>query len=200
MYELEHLKNMALCLKKCYLKLTVYKGKAMAGSINKVALLGNLGADPEVRMGQDGSKIVTFSVATSEYWSDKQSGERKEKTEWHRVVIFNDRLAEVAEKYLRKGSKLYLEGQLQTRQWKDNSGVDRYTTEVVISRFKGELVLIDSRNGSGGGESYGSDNGFTSQASSSSGFGGGQSMEQQRSFAPQAPAKNNFGIDDEIPF
>ena len=191
---------MALCLKKCYVDLAIYKGKVMAGSINKVTLLGNLGADPEVRMGQDGSKIVTFSVATSEYWSDKQSGERKERTEWHRVVIFNDRLAEVAEKYLRKGSKLYLEGQLQTRQWKDNSGVDRYTTEIVVSRFKGELVLIDSRNSSGGGESYGSDNGFTSQASSSSGFGGGQSMEQQRSFAPQAPAKNSFGIDDEIPF
>lgn len=194
---------MAFCLKKSYINTTVYKGRAMAGSINKVTLLGNLGADPEVRMGQDGSKIVTFSVATSEFWSDKQSGERKEKTEWHRVVIFNDRLAEVAEKYLRKGSKVYLEGQLQTRQWKDNSGADRYTTETVISRFKGELVLIDSRNGSGGGEPFGSDNGFTSQAGGSSGFDGGrQSIQQPQRSAEtqQTQPKNNFGIDDEIPF
>lgn len=169
----------------------------MAGSINKVTLLGNLGADPEVRMGQDGSKIVTFSVATSEFWSDKQSGERKEKTEWHRVVIFNDRLAEVAEKYLRKGSKVYLEGQLQTRQWKDNNGVDRYTTEVVISRFKGELVLVDSRNG--GGESLGSDNGFAAQ-SNTGGFGGQSTSSFKSSNNQSTQAKNNFGIDDEIPF
>jgi single-strand DNA-binding protein len=180
--------------KKCYNYSTIYRGKAMAGSINKVTLLGNLGADPEVRMGQDGSKIVTFSVATSEFWSDKQSGERKEKTEWHRVVIFNDRLAEVAEKYLRKGSKVYLEGQLQTRQWKDNSGVDRYTTETVISRFKGELVLIDSRN-NGGGESFGSDNGFSAPTN-----GGTQSTQSFKSSNQSSQAKNNFGIDDEIPF
>lgn len=166
----------------------------MAGSINKVTLLGNLGADPEVRMGQDGSKIVTFSVATSEFWSDKQSGERKEKTEWHRVVIFNDRLAEVAEKYLRKGSKVYLEGQLQTRQWKDNNGVDRYTTETVISRFKGELVLLDSRN-NGNGESFGPDNGFSAHSS-----GGGQSTSSFKPSNQSSQAKNNFGIDDEIPF
>jgi single-strand DNA-binding protein len=171
----------------------------MAGSINKVTLLGNLGADPEVRMGQDSSKIVTFSVATSEFWNDKQTGERKEKTEWHRVVIFNDRIAEVAEKYLRKGSKIYLEGQLQTRQWKDNTGVDRYTTEVVISRFKGELVLIDSRNGSSNGsDSFGADIGFSSQ--SSSGFGGPSLQQASRPSMPQAQPKNSFGIDDEIPF
>ena len=171
----------------------------MAGSINKVTLIGNLGADPEVRMGQDSSKIVTFSVATSEFWNDKQSGERKEKTEWHRIVIFNDRIAEVAEKYLRKGSKVYLEGQLQTRQWKDNTGVDRYTTEVVISRFKGELVLIDSRNGSSGGsDSFGADNWVSSQ-SNSSGFGG-QSMQSASRPSTQAQQKNSFGIDDEIPF
>jgi single-strand DNA-binding protein len=168
----------------------------MAGSINKVTLLGNLGADPEVRMGQDGSKIITFSVATSEFWTDKQSGERKEKTEWHRVVIFNDRLGEVAEKYLRKGSKVYLEGQLQTRQWKDNTGIDRYTTEVVISRFKGELVLIDSRNGSSS-DSFSSDNSFSSQ-SASSGSGGVTTQESQT--LNQSQPKNNFGIDDEIPF
>jgi single-strand DNA-binding protein len=168
----------------------------MAGSINKVTLLGNLGADPEVRMGQDGSKIITFSVATSEFWTDKQSGERKEKTEWHRVVIFNDRLGEVAEKYLRKGSKVYLEGQLQTRQWKDNTGIDRYTTEVVISRFKGELVLIDSRNGSSS-DSFSSDNSFSSH-SASSGSGGVTTQESQS--LNQSQPKNNFGIDDEIPF
>lgn len=170
----------------------------MAGSINKVTVLGNLGADPEVRMGQDGTKIVTFSVATSEFWNDKQTGERKEKTEWHRIVVFNDRIAEVAEKYLRKGSKVYVEGQLQTRQWKDNAGVERYTTEIVISRFKGELVLIDNRNGSsGGGDTFGSDNGFSSQQSSSN-FGG-QSMQSSKPSSQSQP-KNNFGIDDEIPF
>lgn len=170
----------------------------MAGSINKVTVLGNLGADPEVRMGQDSSKIVTFSVATSESWNDKQTGERKEKTEWHRIVVFNDRIAEVSEKYLRKGSKVYVEGQLQTRQWKDNAGVERYTTEIVISRFKGELVLIDSRNGSsGGGDSFGSDNSFSSQQSSS-GLGG-QSMQASKTSTQAAP-KNTFGIDDEIPF
>jgi single-strand DNA-binding protein len=121
----------------------------MAGSINKVILVGNLGRDPEVRSAQDGSKIVAFSVATSEYWKDKVSGERKEKTEWHRVVVFNPNLAEICEKYLRKGSKVYLEGQLQTRKWQDQSGSEKYTTEVVISRFKGELTLLDSRQEGG---------------------------------------------------
>jgi single-strand DNA-binding protein len=166
----------------------------MAGSINKVIVLGNLGADPEVRMSQDGAKIITFSVATSENWNDKQTGERKEKTEWHRVVIFNDRLADVAEKYLRKGSKVYLEGQLQTRQWKDNNGVDRYTTEIVLSRFRGELVLVDSRGGSGS-DSFASDNqGFSAQS------GGQGGLSQSQPPKAQAQPKNNFGIDDEIPF
>jgi single-strand DNA-binding protein len=148
----------------------------MAGSINKVIILGHLGGDPEVRMSQDGSKIVTFSVATTESWTDKMSGERKDKTEWHRVVIFNDRLADVAEKYLKKGSKAYVEGHLQTRQWKDNSGVDRYTTEVVISRFRGELVLLDRAQNSGGD--------FQSSATSSE----------------SSKSNNSFGLDDEIPF
>jgi single-strand DNA-binding protein len=117
----------------------------MAGSINKVILVGNLGKDPEVRSTQDGSKVVSFSVATSEYWKDKASGERKDKTEWHRVVVFNPNLAEICEKYLHKGSKVYVEGQLQTRKWQDQSGNEKYSTEVVLSRFRGELTLLDSR-------------------------------------------------------
>jgi len=119
----------------------------MAGSVNKVILVGNLGKDPEVRMTQDNTKIVNLSLATSEQWRDKATQERKEKTEWHRVVIFNDKLAEVAEKYLRKGSKVYVEGQLQTRKWTDQTGQERYTTEVLISRFKGELTMLDGTRG-----------------------------------------------------
>ena len=119
----------------------------MAGSVNKVTILGNLGRDPEVRAAQDGSKIVSFSVATTESWKDKVSGEKKDKTEWHRVVVFNPNLAVVCEKYLHKGSKVYLEGQLQTRKWQDKDGTERYTTEIVIPRFRGELTLLDSRDG-----------------------------------------------------
>ena len=115
----------------------------MAGSINKVILVGNLGRDPEIRSTQDGMRIANLAVATSETWRDKMSGERKERTEWHRVVIFNERLAEVAEKYLKKGSKVYIEGALQTRKWTDNSGQERYTTEVVLQRFRGELTMLD---------------------------------------------------------
>ncbi len=123
----------------------------MAGSVNKVILVGNLGRDPEVRYAQSGAKIVNMSVATSESWKDKQTGERQERTEWHRVVIFNERLGDVAEKYLKKGSKVYLEGQLRTRKWTDkNSGQEKYTTEVVIERFRGELTLLDSKGGGGG--------------------------------------------------
>lgn len=117
----------------------------MAGSMNKVILVGNTGRDPEVRYSQDGAKIVNLSIATSESWKDKTTGERRDKTEWHRVVIFNERLADVAEQYVRKGAKLAVEGQLQTRKWTDQSGQDRYTTEIVISRFRGELTLLDSR-------------------------------------------------------
>jgi single-strand DNA-binding protein len=115
------------------------------GSINKVILVGNLGRDPEVRHSQDGNKIVNMSLATSESWTDKSSGERREKTEWHRVVIFNDRLGEIAEKYLKKGSKVYLEGQIQTRKWSGNDGQERYSTEVVLNRFRGELTMLDSK-------------------------------------------------------
>lgn len=118
----------------------------MAGSVNKVILLGNLGRDPEVRHSQNGAKIVNLSVATSESWKDKQTGEKKERTEWHRVVIFNPNLAEVAERFLKKGSKVYLEGQLQTRKWTDSSGTDKYSTEIVLQNYRGDLTLLDSRS------------------------------------------------------
>ncbi len=159
----------------------------MAGSVNKVTLVGNLGKDPEVRSAQSGMKIVNLAVATSDSWNDKSSGERKEQTEWHRVVIMNDRLAEVAEKYLRKGSKVYLEGKLQTRKWTDNAGQEKYTTEVLLGRFGAEMVLLDRNpNASGGAEDY-----------------------APRASAPaRAPAKADSGwdtrpgndLDDEIPF
>jgi len=130
----------------------------MAGSVNKVILVGNLGRDPEVRHAQSGGKIVNLSVATSENWKDRQSGERRERTEWHRVVIFNERLADIAERFLRKGSKIYLEGQLQTRKWTGNDGVEKYTTEVVVGRFNGELTMLDGRSdGAGAGGGHGKD-------------------------------------------
>lgn len=160
----------------------------MAGSVNKVILIGNLGRDPEVRSTQDGMKIVQLSVATSESWKDKMSGERKDKTEWHRVVIFNERLAEVAERYLKKGSKIYVEGQLQTRKWTDKDGIEKYTTEVVLSRFRGELTMLDGREGGGmGGGGYGGE-------SSGGGMGGGGGGRSK------APAGGPDDMDDEIPF
>ena len=147
----------------------------MAGSVNKVVLVGNLGRDPEVRRLASGEPVVNLSVATSESWRDKASGERKEKTEWHRVVIFNKNLAEVAEKYLRKGSKVYVEGQLQTRKWTDKDGAEKYSTEVVLQNFRGELTMLDGRNGGGEG-------------------GGGRG-------AGEAPASfQRDELDDEIPF
>jgi single-strand DNA-binding protein len=117
--------------------------------VNKVILVGNLGRDPEIRSTQDGTRVANLSLATSESWRDKNTGERREKTEWHRVVIFNDRLVDVAEKYLRKGSKIYIEGQLQTRKWTDQSGQEKYTTEVVLQRFRGELTMLDTRSAGG---------------------------------------------------
>lgn len=117
----------------------------MAFSVNKVILVGNLGRDPEIRSMQDGSKVASFSVATTESWKDKDSGERKDRTEWHRIVIFNQALAEIAEKYIHKGSKVYIEGQLQTRKWQDQAGVEKYTTEVILSRFRGDLVILDGK-------------------------------------------------------
>ncbi len=159
----------------------------MAGSVNKVILVGNLGRDPEVRHTQDGKPVVNLSVATSETWKDRNTGERQERTEWHRVVIFNENLARIAEQYLRKGSKVYLEGQLQTRKWTDqSSGAERYSTEVVLSRFKGELTLLDAK-GEGGG-SYAPAGG--DDFGSSGGFGG------SRGGAP----KGGGDLDDEIPF
>src|ERR1700742_3207898 len=121
----------------------------MAGSVNKVIIIGNLGKDPEVRSFQNGGRVCNFSVATSESWKDKSSGERKEKTEWHKVEIFNDRLVDVAEKYLKKGSKVYIEGQLETRKWTDKEGQERYTTSVVLKNFRGELTMLDGKNSGG---------------------------------------------------
>ncbi len=119
--------------------------KLMAGSLNKVTLIGNLGRDPEIRFMPDGSRVASFSLATSDTWKDKTTGERKDRTEWHRIVVFNEKLAEVVEKYIRKGSKLYIEGQLQTRKWTDQTGIDKYTTEVVLGKFRGDLVILDPK-------------------------------------------------------
>lgn len=162
----------------------------MAGSVNKVILIGNLGRDPEVRFSQDGNKIVNMSVATSETWNDRASGERRERTEWHRVVVFNDRIADVAEKYLKKGSKVYLEGQLQTRKWQGQDGQDRYTTEVVLGRFRGELTMLDTRGGGGGG---GGDYGGGDQ-------GGGGSGAEPDYAAPGGGGGGADDLDDDIPF
>ncbi|WP_417424243.1 single-stranded DNA-binding protein [Hoeflea sp.] len=131
----------------------------MAGSVNKVILIGNLGADPEIRRTQDGRPIANLSIATSESWRDKNTGERREKTEWHRVVIFNEGLCKIAESYLKKGSKVYIEGQLQTRKWTDQSGQDKYSTEVVLQGFNGNLTMLDGRNEGGGGGGGGSRSG-----------------------------------------
>lgn len=121
----------------------------MAGSLNKVTLIGNLGRDPEIRFMPDGSRVASFSLATSDTWKDKTTGERKDRTEWHRIVVFNEKLAEVVEKYIRKGTKLYIEGQLQTRKWTDQTGVDKYTTEVVLGKFRGDLVILDPKKTEG---------------------------------------------------
>jgi single-strand DNA-binding protein len=164
----------------------------MAGSVNKVILVGNLGRDPEARNTQAGGKIVSFSVATSESWNDKASGERKEKTQWHRVAIFNERLGEVAEKYLRKGSKVYIEGQLESRKYTDKDGQERETFEVVIGRFKGELTLLDSR---GGGDEGGGGGGGAPARRTSGGGGGGGGGGWDRG---GGGAKG--GLDDDIPF
>jgi single-strand DNA-binding protein len=166
----------------------------MAGSVNKVILVGNLGRDPEIRSTQDGMRIANLNLATSESWRDKMSGERKEKTEWHRVVIFNERLTELAEKYLRKGSKVYVEGQLQTRKWTDNAGVEKYSTEVVLTRFRGELTMLDgARDGARGGAGAG-DPGY--DEGTSDGYG-----ETPRAAASPARGRAaNADLDDEIPF
>ncbi|WP_442578259.1 single-stranded DNA-binding protein [Mesorhizobium sp. ASY16-5R] len=176
----------------------------MAGSVNKVILVGNLGADPEIRRLNSGEPVVNFRIATSESWRDKNSGERKEKTEWHNIVVFNDNLAKVAEQYLKKGMKVYVEGQLQTRKWQDQSGQDRYTTEIVLQKFRGELQMLDARGGGGDGGQVG--------------YGGGQGRGGS-DFGQSAPGDDYGGgrgggnasrgggggsssrdLDDEIPF
>jgi len=193
----------------------------MAGSVNKVILVGNLGRDPEMRRLGSGDPVCNLRIATSESWKDKASGERKEKTEWHSVVIYNDNLARVAEQYLRKGSKVYIEGQLQTRKWTDNSGVEKYTTEVVLQRFRGEMTILDGRGG-GGGDFAGEDEGG-GQISRGGDFGGGRGGDRGGDFGGgggrsqggerrPAPASSGGGagggggsrggydLDDDIPF
>jgi single-strand DNA-binding protein len=187
----------------------------MAGSVNKVILVGNLGRDPEVRTAQDGSKIVNLNIATSESWKDRSSGERREKTEWHRVVIFNPNLADVAERFLRKGSSVYIEGALQTRKWTDQQGVEKYSTEVVIGRFKGELTLLGGRGeGGGGGQGGGGgyDDGGYGGGQGGGGYGGGGGGGAPRSGggAPRSGGGGGAGggsgwepppdLDDDIPF
>jgi single-strand DNA-binding protein len=164
----------------------------MAGSVNKVILVGNLGADPESRSFSNGGEVVNLSVATSESWKDRD-GNKQERTEWHRVVIFNENLGKVAKSYLRKGSKVYLEGQIQTRKWQDNNGQDKYSTEVVLQRFRGELVLLDAKGGGGGG-GYGDDFGG-GESNFGGGGGGGATRPQSR---PQ-PAFDS-DLDDDVPF
>jgi len=166
----------------------------MAGSVNKVILVGNLGKDPEVRNTQAGQKIVNFTMATSDTWNDKASGERKERTEWHRVVIFNERLADVAERFLRKGRKVYVEGALQTRKWTDQSGQEKYTTEVVIDRFRGELTLLDSNRGEEGGAGEGGGYGGGRASSGPPRTSGGGGRGGSGWDAPKGD------LDDEIPF
>lgn len=166
----------------------------MAGSVNKVILVGNLGRDPEVRNFQNGGKVVNLRIATSENWKDRNTGERRERTEWHSVAIFSEGLARIAEQYLRKGSKVYLEGQLETRKWQDQSGQDRYSTEVVLRNFNSSMVLLDSRGGGDGGGGYG--------GGSQGGYGGG--MDQGGGYdqggGGSAPAGGGGSFDDEIPF
>jgi len=171
----------------------------MAGSVNKVILIGNLGRDPEIRTFQNGGRVANFSIATSERWTDRNSGERRERTEWHRIAVLNDNLIQVVERFLKKGSKVYVEGQLETRKWQDQSGQDRYTTEVVLRPFRSELTMLDSRQGDGG---------------ASAGYGGGMGSDvnpydEGASYAPQERAAEPSGgsqggppadLDDEIPF
>ncbi|BAU90954.1 single-strand binding protein [Methylorubrum populi] len=185
----------------------------MAGSVNKVILVGNLGRDPETRRLASGDPVVNLRIATSESWKDKMSGERKEKTEWHSVVIYNENLARVAEQYLRKGSKVYIEGQLQTRKWTDQSGAEKYTTEVVLQRFRGEMTILDGRGGGGGdfagddegggqisrGGDRGGDRGAGRDDYGSSRSGGGDRRPSSGG-GGGGGGKPNYDLDDDIPF
>ncbi len=171
----------------------------MAGSVNKVILIGNLGKDPEARSMNNGGEVVSFSIATTESWNDKQSGEKRDKTEWHNVVIFNENLGRIAKQYLRKGSSVYVEGQLQTRKWQDQEGRDRYTTEIVLQRFRGELTLLGGR-GDGGGQSAGGGSGNWGDDRGGSGGGGfgGSSGGGGRTPAPSGAFDSD--LDDDVPF
>ena len=181
----------------------------MAGSVNKVIIVGNLGRDPEVRSFPNGGKVVNLRIATSESWRDKASGERKERTEWHSVAIFNEALGKIAEQYLKKGSTVYIEGQLETRKWQDQSGADKYTTEVVLRQYRGELTLLGGRDGGAGGGGGGGyddrDTGGYDGGSSGGSYGGGGGGGNDR--GGRAPAGGSGGggggrsdMDDEIPF
>ncbi|WP_431203390.1 single-stranded DNA-binding protein [Bradyrhizobium betae] len=165
----------------------------MAGSVNKVILVGNLGKDPEIRRTQDGRPIANLSIATSETWRDKNSGERKEKTEWHRVVIFNEGLCKVAEQYLKKGAKVYIEGALQTRKWTDQAGVEKYSTEVVLQGFNSTLTMLDGRSGGGGGS-------FGDESGGDFGSSGPVSSAPRRAVAAGGGGGRNSDMDDDIPF
>jgi single-strand DNA-binding protein len=187
----------------------------MAGSVNKVTLIGNLGRDPEIRTTQDGTKVANLSIATSENWRDKTSGERREKTEWHRVVVFNDRLVDVIEKYLKKGATIYIEGALQTRKWTDQSGTEKYTTEIVLQKYRGELTMLGGRGGGGGGDemadagagsgSYGGGSGGGyggggSGGGSGGGYGGGGGSGGGSSGGRSGGGGGGGDLDDDIPF
>ena len=176
----------------------------MAGSINKVILIGNVGNDPEVRSFNNGGKVCNLSIATSDTWKDKQTGERREKTEWHRVAIFNEGLVGIVERYVKKGTKLYIEGKLQTRKWQDRDGNDKYTTEVVLQGYDGNLTLLDSRNSGGqGGGGYGGGNMDQSRGDyggGNVGYGGGNQGGGSRSASAQEGPKQDFDLDDDIPF
>ena len=167
----------------------------MAGSVNKVILVGNVGQDPEVRQFQNGGQVCSFSLATSENWKDKNTGERREKTEWHRISIFSEGLIRVVQSYVKKGSKLYIEGQLETRKWQDQNGVDKYTTEVVLRGFGGTLTMLDSRNEGGGGARMGGGGGYSQDSGGYGNQGGGGPRQMD------GPAQNfSQDLDDEIPF
>jgi len=173
----------------------------MAGSVNKVILVGNLGRDPEIRSTQDGTRIANLNLATSESWRDRNSGERKERTEWHRVVIFNENLVGIAEKYLRKGSKIYVEGALQTRKWTDNAGVEKYSTEVVLQRFRGELTMLDGAGGARDGGRAGA--GGAMEGGYDEGDPGDFGSAPRAAAAPMGGGRGraaNADLDDEIPF
>ena len=167
----------------------------MAGSVNKVILIGNVGKDPEIRTFGNGGKVANFSIATSESWKDRNSGERKEKTDWHNIAVFNDGLVGVIERYVKKGSKLYIEGKLQTRKWQDRDGNDKYTTEVVLQGYGGTLTMLDSRDSQGGGRSGGG--GYNQD---SGGYGNMNQGGGSRSASAMEGPKENFDLDDDIPF